>query len=208
MAPNPAPLGTMFAFAQDLRLNWSAGPHRLRPLPVPPVRSRHGFLTDSRPSVSDVRWFRRAQHSQTVRDERPRFPDDILRRLDRPGRDRLAPSGGLKVDTSGIDPFLYLTHPDEKEQESFLRELYAIAEKDHSGFAIVGASKVVWEIFARRGAAVAGRPAADRQSIWFRLARGLPPVMTLNHYELSRLLDLLAARRDSPSQGEPGADDQ
>lgn len=113
----------------------------------------------------------------------------MLRRLERFGRFELDPQGsglGSDASTDCILPFTDYIHADRAEQETLLRELYALIGEDQGGFATYGAARLAWELFDETALQLpSGLPLIDA-GIRFKLARGLPPATILTGYELKR----------------------
>lgn len=148
-----------------------------------------------------MRWLKRpAKPVRAPGSPQARFPGDMLHRLEQLGRHALDPMGrGASVDVNSfcVIPFAGYIQADETEQERFLRDLYAVVASDRGGFATYGAARLAWELF---GGKVLRLPAAlplIDAGIRFKLARGLPPALTLTGYELQRFSQWREQRRDS-----------
>jgi hypothetical protein len=136
-----------------------------------------------------MRWFKERERSP--------FPADMLRRLDRFGRQQYDPL------TSGVDatdiwqtcaaPFYPFATAD---RDGFLTALQAVVAGDRSGFATYGAARLVWEFFSGDALTVpAAWPLIDA-GITFKRDRGMP-MDRLTGYEQQRLAD----RAVTPSGG-------
>jgi len=131
----------------------------------------------------------------------------MRQRLEVFGRHQLDPIGsGVKTDvyTSCVVPFVDYIDASEAEQEDFLRELRTVVAADQGGFATYGAARLAWELFGEAALRLpAALPLIDG-GIEFKLARGIPPAMTLTGYELRRFTQWLDQRRDAPSSRAAG----
>lgn len=141
------------------------------------------------------------------RTQPPRLPEDMRQRLEVFGRHQLDPIGsGVKTDvyTSCVVPFVDYINASGAEQEHFLRELRAAVAADQGGFATYGAARLTWELFGEKALQLpAALPLIDA-GIEFKLARGLPPAMTLTGYELRRFTHWLDQRRAGPASRAAG----
>lgn len=122
----------------------------------------------------------------------PRFPADMLERLELFGR------AELDIRNSGIDtgdlyarcvaPFY---EDSQADPDGFLAGLRALVADDEGGFATYGAARLVWELYGDRSLTHPSALALVDGGIDFKVDRNLPTAM-LTGYEHQRLL----ARRD------------
>lgn len=132
----------------------------------------------------------------------PRFPDDMLQRLEVFGRYELDPSGsGIngEITTACVVPFTDVIYADDAEQEGFLRDLHAVVAADQGGFATYGAARLAWELFSERALRLPSGLRLVDAGIRFKLSRGLAPIHCLTGYELRRFGDWLDQPRDAPA---------
>jgi hypothetical protein len=72
-----------------------------------------------------------------------------------------------------------------------------VVRGDQGGFATFGAASLTWELFGDKALRLpAALPLIDA-GIQFKLARGLPPAMTLTGHELQRFSQRVDQRRSS-----------
>jgi hypothetical protein len=121
--------------------------------------------------------------------KQPRFPADMLRRLDFYGRAWLDTSG---VDSS-INVYEYCIRPFREDAMSdpdgFLSDLRALTAGDRGGFAANGAAGLAWEYFGEQcGLMPSALPVIDA-GIRFKLDRMLSTA-SLTGYEMARLVVL------------------
>lgn len=128
---------------------------------------------------------------------RSRFPADMLRWLERFGR------YSFDVQRSGIDDDMWnrlgpLHEYATSDQAGFLADLRALVEKDQGGFAMFGASRLVWEMFSGDCLRIpAALPLVDA-GIEFKRSRGLPTAM-LTGYEMERVAQLREQAANPPA---------
>ena len=121
--------------------------------------------------------------------KQPRFPADMLRRLDIYGR--------AWLDANGVDPSInvyeYCINPFRADAmadpDGFLSDLRALTADDTGGFAANGAAGLAWEYFGKEcGDMPSALPVIDA-GIRFKLDRMLSTA-SLTGYEMERLVVL------------------